>query len=105
MRLLREDPQRSAGGARMSIRTKWLDPDFRRRPKTARFCEMCQRDLKPGQPHRIVRCELDKYEAIHPEDWEPASVEISRPIVEFMIGMDCARRLGMEWSKPPERAP
>jgi hypothetical protein len=90
-----------------SIRTKWLDPDFRRDPKTNHYCMICQRDLKPGQPSRTIRYELDRYEAIHPSDWEQAAIEIpaARPrygadaIIEGPIGMDCARRLGLEWSK------
>ena len=89
------------------MKTKWMDPDFRRQPKTDRWCEMCQRDLKSGQPHRVIRWELDKYEAIHPDDWESAAVEVparrGRPdaVVQGLIGMDCAKRLGMEWSAPP----
>jgi len=47
-------------------------------------------------------------DAIHPGDWERAAVEIparrsphlaSYVITEGRIGMDCARRLGLEWSK------
>jgi hypothetical protein len=92
-----------------AIRTKWMDPDFRRDPKTDRYCILCQRDLTPGQPHRIVRWELDRWEAIHPDDMERARVEIparraphlhDRAIEEGPIGMDCARRLGLEWSVP-----
>jgi hypothetical protein len=95
----------------MAIRTKWLDPDFRRTPKTDRCCIMCGRDLKPGQPHRIVRYELDRYEAIHPDDWDKAA-EIIPPtwapsqqdncIVDDRLGMDCARKLGLEWSRDPQ---
>jgi hypothetical protein len=82
-----------------TIRTKWMDPDFRPRPKTNHHCIMCGRDLKPTQPHREVRWELDIYEAIHPEDWERAKREISRPIEQGVLGMDCARNLGLEWSR------
>ena len=89
------------------IRRKWMDPDFRRDPKTGRFCLICQRDLKDGQPHRRVMYELDRYEAIHSEDWEQAERQIppTRPqyghdsVLIHPIGMDCARRLGLEWSR------
>lgn len=81
------------------IRTKWMDPDFRRDPDTTHFCIMCSRDLKPNQPHRIVRFEPDKYEAIHPEDWPTEEVH-GFPIEECAVGMDCAKRLGLEWSSP-----
>jgi Zn ribbon nucleic-acid-binding protein len=95
--------------AAQPIRTKWMDPDFRRDPKTPHFCVMCQRDLMPGQPHRAVRWELDKLEAIHPADWERAATEIpaqrapqigERTIEHGLLGMDCARKLGLEWSVP-----
>lgn len=91
------------------IRTKWMDPDFRRDSRTDRYCVMCQRDLKPGQPARQVRFELDTMAAIHPEDWERAAAEIRarrpHPIPDYyfehgLLGMDCARRLGLEWSLP-----
>jgi hypothetical protein len=72
-----------------------MDPDFRPRPKSAHFCVICQRDLKPGQPHRLVRWEPDKWEAIHPDDWAATPGADEGP-----VGMDCARRLGLEWSAP-----
>jgi len=90
------------------IRTKYFDPDYRRDPKTLCWCHICQRDMKEGQPHRTIRYELDTMDAIHPDDWERAAVEIparrsphlaSYVITEGRIGMDCARRLGLEWSK------
>jgi hypothetical protein len=83
------------GACGVTLRTKWMDPDFRPRPKTDHFCVICQRDLKPGQPHRIVRFNLNHFEAIHPDDW-PAAPEAD----EAPIGNDCARRLGLEWSRP-----
>jgi hypothetical protein len=93
----------------MAYRSKWMDPDFRRDPKTNRYCIMCSRDLKPGQPHRMVMYELDRYEAIHSEDWEIAQSEIpptrapnlkDRCVLVHSVGMDCARKLGLEWSRP-----
>lgn len=89
------------------IRTKAMDPDFRRDSKTPRFCVLCQRDLKPGQPARRIRWELDRWCAIHPDDWEAAAVLIparraphlrETAIEEGLLGMDCARKLGLEWS-------
>lgn len=96
----------------MPFRTKYMDPDFRRDPKTSRYCIMCSRDLKPGQPHRIVKYELDKgYEAIHPQDFDAAEKEIKARwaphqqdncVVTDRVGMDCARNLGLEWTFPGE---
>jgi hypothetical protein len=92
----------------VTFRAKWMDPDFRRDPKTLHYCIMCGRDLKPGQPHRKVMYELDRFEAVHSEDWEIAEPEIrasrncnSDPVVYDLLGMDCARKLGLEWSRQP----
>ena len=84
-------------------RAKWMDPDFRRDPKTSRWCEVCQRDLKPGQPHRRILFRFDRYEAVHAEDWELAMPpdHSGEGWIEGKIGMDCAKRLGLEWSRPP----
>jgi hypothetical protein len=79
------------------MRTKWMDPDFRRWPKTERYCVLCQSDLTPGQPCRMVRWEADKWEAIHPGDYARADDEI--PVLQSgLVGMDCAKRLGLEWT-------
>jgi hypothetical protein len=82
----------------MELRTKWIDPDFRRDAKTMCYCEVCQRDLKEGQPRREIRFEIDRYEAIHPDDWDKAT-ETGRAIHAGLIGMDCAKRLGLEWTR------
>lgn len=95
----------------MAYRSQWMDPDFRRDPKTRRFCGLCQRDLAPAQPHRFVLYELDRYEAVHRDDWEAARDQITasrtahHPVIVEPIGMDCARRLGLEWSRAPEDVP
>lgn len=73
---------------------KFLDYDARRKPKTDHFCIKCQRDLKPGQPFRIVHVHEGAF-AIHPEGPQPAS-----DVSAYPIGMDCARSLGMEWTIP-----
>lgn len=92
---------------KQTFRSKWMDPDFRRDPKTNCYCEMCQRDLKEGQPHRHIMFELDRYEAIHSEDWEAAEAYIlatrktvQPAVIKGLIGMDCAKRLGFEWTRP-----
>jgi len=92
----------------VSYRTKWPDPDFRPIPKTERFCYVCQRDLKPGRSAREVRWELDVGEVIHPDDWETAAEEIAarrqhpQALQVGLVGLDCAKRLGLEWSRPLE---
>lgn len=81
----------------MTIRTKWMDPDFRPRPKTHIWCRICMRDLKPGSKRRMVLFEENHFEAVHRDDWAAAR---ALPGVWNLepIGMDCARRLGLEWS-------
>lgn len=92
----------------MTFRTKWTDPDFRKNPKTNHFCVLCHRDLTPGQKHRLIMVEEDKWEAVHGEDWDLARIEIEpgpqdRDRVWIMpVGMDCARKLGLEWSRDPQ---
>jgi len=64
--------------------------------------------LPAGQPRRHVMYELDVWEAVHAEDWEVAQADIdsrrnksgglSAAVVE-PIGMDCAKRLGLEFSR------
>lgn len=91
----------------VKIDSKWINPDFRRDPKTAHYCAICQRDLKPNQPHRFIMFELDRYEAIAPDQWQLAQDTIPQtraphlqPVLFVQpIGMDCAKRLGLEWSK------
>ena len=89
-----------------NFRSKWMDPDFRRDSKTDRFCVICQRDLAEGHAAREVRFELDRFEAIHPEDWDIAALQIAEhraahldAFQKGLVGMDCARKLGLEWSK------
>jgi hypothetical protein len=74
------------------MRTKFLDYDARREPKTRHYCCMCQKDLRPDRPHRLVMLSPNMMVA-HPDDYAGA------PEFRVMvIGMDCARQLGMEWT-------
>lgn len=89
-------------------RTTPIDPDFRRDPKTVRYCGRCQRDLVDGQPYRLVMYELDRYEAIHSDDWEAAEQDIvsrrlqrGKAVLIEPVGMDCARRIGLEFTRKP----
>lgn len=89
----------------MTYRTTFTDPHYHRRPKTLFFCVRCQKDLKPGQPHRFIAYELDTQEAVHGEDWEIARTEITarrkhrEPFVVSPVGVDCARRIGLEFTR------
>jgi hypothetical protein len=73
------------------MRTIFLDYDARREPKTARFCVKCQKDISPDMSARVVRV-LDEM-VLHPEDAGSAGQD-------FLIGPDCAKALGLEYSRP-----
>lgn len=73
------------------MRSVFLDYDARREPKTARYCIRCQRDIGTDQPARIIRV-LDA-QVLHPDDAGTAGCD-------FLIGLDCAQQIGMEYSRP-----
>lgn len=75
------------------MRSVFLDYDARRTTKTKRYCVRCQRDLKPGQPARVVR--VLEAMVLHPEDAGTSGEE-------YLIGMDCAKIIGMEFSRPED---
>lgn len=79
-------------------RYKFVDYDARRQPKTDRWCSKCQKDLKPGQPFRNVYLD-DQMCAIHPEDLTDRGV-IESDYGWKLLGMDCAKMLGLEWTTP-----
>ena len=80
------------------IRKELIDYDARRKPRTKRFCVKCQKDLDSGRPVRRVYVTRDM-EAVHPDDLG----RYARSEGDFcwlLIGNDCARILGMEWTLP-----
>lgn len=86
------------------IRTKFIDFDARRDPKTNRYCVCCQKDLKEGQPHRVVFVG-EAMHAIHPDDIEqylalPIGQRSSIQIGAELMGMACAKKLGIEFTSP-----
>lgn len=90
----------------MTYRTKFIDFDARREPKTERFCTCCQRDIKPGAKVRWVHQVNGGPFALHPADeaaFAAAGIDAQRgDMYFFIIGMECARKLGLEWSIPDE---
>lgn len=76
------------------MRTTFLDYYAHRNPKTDHYCCMCQRDLNQKKQFRTVRVSMDMM-VLHPGDYDTTS---SRLFEKFAIGMDCAKRLGLEWS-------
>ena len=75
------------------MRTLFLDYDARRSPKTDRYCALCQRDIKVAQAARVVLLRVDDMHVLHPEDTTGEGTVA-------LLGMDCAQRIGLEWSRP-----
>lgn len=81
------------------MRTKFLDYDARRTPKTEHHCIRCQKDLKPGQPVRWIHCVNGGMFVLHPDD-ESSYVSDAGDMGCWPIGNDCARILGIDWTHP-----
>lgn len=81
-----------------------IDGDFRRDPKTHRYCCRCQKDLKPGQKRRLVHLVIT-CAALHPDD--EAAYAAASPAERgtdygwFLIGADCAKIIGLDYSLDP----
>lgn len=83
-----------------ACRTKSLDFDARPNPKTDFYCVKCQRDIKPGARHRMVHLIEGGYMILHPADealYQPAAADLGL----HPVGMDCARKIGLEWTHDP----
>ncbi len=89
-------------------RTEFIDYDARRDPKTSHSCCRCQKDLKPGQKFRMVHWVDGGPFALHPED---EAVFAATPgtaggdMGYFAVGMDCAKKIGLEWTHSSEGFP
>jgi hypothetical protein len=81
---------------KVTIRTKFIDYDARRNPKTNRSCVMCQKDIRPNEKCRRVFVTQDM-EALHPKDLSRYVPKPSDP-GWLLIGNKCAKILGLEWS-------
>lgn len=80
------------------FRTKHLDPDFRRNPKTQCFCALCQMDIK-GEPRYFAHMIHGCFEAVHPEDREIANAMVAEHenYGLLAIGSECAKVIGREF--------
>ncbi len=87
----------------MAYRTAQLDADNRREPKTDVFCVRCHKDLKAGQPRRLVHIEDSSHaRVVHPADTAAfeASDAARGEMGWFPVGMDCAKKIGVEFTAP-----
>ena len=76
------------------MRTMQIDPDYRRNPKTAAFCFLCQKDLKNGEKAGMINVINDGSHIVHPADAHLLTIKNS--IGAFPVGAGCARKLGKE---------
>lgn len=80
------------------LRTKpWDDYDARREPRTNHFCIRCQKDIKPYAPVRWVHLISGGMTMLHP-DSEASYASDGGDLGCHPVGMDCARKLGLEWT-------
>lgn len=88
-----------------SFRSKFVDPDFRRQPKTGLFCFVCQKDIAPESLRYMGHAAFGCVEVVHPEDGAIADRELAADDNMGLLpaGRDCARRIGLEWFVPSER--
>lgn len=81
-----------------AFRSKWVDPDFRRDPKTDLYCFVCQKDLKKGFRY-LGHAIMGATEVVHPDDRQIADRELPSEdnLGLLPVGSDCAKRVGLEW--------
>lgn len=77
-------------------RTVFLDPDYRRDPKTPVFCCVCQKDIG-GTPGFTARLVDGGVSAVHPDDEHLVPDGLADDYGTHPVGSDCARRIGREW--------
>lgn len=83
----------------MTLRTKFIDGDYRRDPKTDFFCCACQKDMDRAKPCYSVHLIDGGAFALHRDD-ESKYVPDGGELGCHPIGTDCAKRLGLEWCHP-----
>ncbi len=89
-----------------------MDADFRKDPKTDKWCCMCQRDLAADNSKvRKVHLVHGGMFILHPDDesrfsagcnlkFEDGSVEPDQGDMGiFNIGPECVRKIGAEWTR------
>lgn len=85
------------------FRITFVDPDFRRDPKTKVYCCVCQKDIK-GEPRFYARF-VDGCCFVHPEDEHLIPADYKEDYGTLPVGSDCAKRIGLEWVRPAEKVP
>jgi hypothetical protein len=69
--------------------------NYRREPKTDRFCAVCQKDMK-DEPRRWVHMIDGGPTVLHPED-EHLYTPDGGDLGSWPVGPECAKKIGKEW--------
>lgn len=77
----------------------FLDADYRRNPKTSRFCTMCQKDLV-GPAHAIHEVLGGNFALLLSESERYAAAGRSDDLGRQLVGSDCARKLPAGFTAP-----
>jgi hypothetical protein len=77
------------------MRTHYLDPDFRRTPKTNQFCAICQKDIKEAGLKKAVKIYLNDgcFSAVHPDDIGELKVKV----ITGIVGAECKKNIPAEF--------
>lgn len=85
-------------------RTKFIDFDARKAPKTSYFCCKCQKDIDPTSTHYQVHV-VDGMQALHIEDEAAyyAFYSDSKNVIDdwgiHWLGSECAKKVGKKFCK------
>ena len=74
----------------LNMRTKQINPDFRKTPKTETYCAICQKDLKVVAGRIFIINE--GFTVVHPSD--AVGIQSSN------VGPECAKKIGKKWIAP-----
>lgn len=80
-----------------AARIKFIDPDYRKDPKTKLFCCRCQKDIAPVSDKLRIYLRKNGITAVHPDD--VATHHRPDDLGWLPIGAECARVLGKPWTK------
>lgn len=90
----------------LGFRYRPLEPDFRRDPKTAIDCALCQKDIK-GEPRFFAHMVHGCFGAVHKDDRAIADevLQENENYGILTIGSECAKKIGADYLYTVEDAP
>lgn len=81
-------------------RVKFLSLNTTTEPHGDFFCYRCGKTIQPGRHHRMVHIIDGGLSILHPQD-ESRYVSDAGDMGAHPLGLDCARKIGLEWSHRP----